>query len=195
MSRLKQHFYGHREHKQQCWLNQVCSELTCLPPCGCSDSRGLETREPWAGVLPLVSPVLRYWRQINQKQKCKQTTPDLQSHHLETGVIIKLTFRKMLWILSSIYSFIHYAAFPSWFWAPDSHQNRNNTDLMDLTFRQKKMSKYSGYYANERSLLVRKIKQKTEIGHVNGGKDAGNFKEDRQRRPSWEDDTEIILKW
>lgn len=78
------------------------TEWTCLPPCGCSDSRGLETREPWAGVLPLASPVLRYWRQINQKQKCKHTTPDLQSHHLETGVIIKLTFREMLRILSSL---------------------------------------------------------------------------------------------
>lgn len=78
------------------------TEWTCLPPCGCSDSGGLETREPWAGVLPLASPVLRYWRQINQKQKCKHTTPDLQSHHLEMRVIIKLTFREMLRILSSL---------------------------------------------------------------------------------------------
>lgn len=33
---------------------------------------------------------------------------------------------------------------------------------MELTFRQKKMTKYNGQYANERSLLVRKIK--TEEG-------------------------------
>lgn len=102
MSRLKQHFYGHRSINISADSTRSAAELTCFPPYGCSDSRGLETREPWAGVLLLASPLLRYWRQINQKQKWKHTTPDLQSHHLETGVIMKLTFREMLRILSSL---------------------------------------------------------------------------------------------
>lgn len=159
------------------------AELTCFPPCGCSDSRGLETREPWAGVLLLASALLRYWRQINQKQKWKHTTPDLQVSSSRNECNNETHFQRDAANIKLIYSFIHYAAFPSWFWAPGSHQNRNNNDLMELIFRQKKMSKYSEYYANERSLLVRKIKQK-ETGHANGGEDAGSFKKDHQRRPS-----------